>query len=196
VLTTTKPVAANLIQKMCVVTRDNASGSVMVFGAGRSNDIPNFTAADKMWYGSTAGVSAETAVTSFARTVLDDTTAAAARVTLGAEAKYSKIFYIEKPVATSSYPVLSVPFACTITRITHITDVGTVDWNLEERVEATPNTAGTDVYAADEQSSVANSVDTSFNNPGLAANTWLHFSASAVATAPQKLWIKIDYKEA
>ena len=109
--------------------------------------------------------------------------------------QYCKIVYIEDPVATDSMPVFAVGQACTITRITHITDAGTVDWNLEERAEATPATAGTDVYAADEQSGTGNSVDTSFSNAALAANTWLHYSASAVASSPTKLWIKITFTE-
>ena len=113
----------------------------------------------------------------------------------GGTITYTKIVYIEDPVATDSFPVLAVGTACTITRITHITDAGTVDWNLEERAEATPATAGTDVYAADEQSGTGNSVDTSFSNAALAANTWLHYSASAVASSPTKLWIKITFTE-
>ena len=113
----------------------------------------------------------------------------------GGTITYTKIIYIEDPVATDSFPVLAVGTACTITRVTHITDAGTVDWNLEERAEATPATSGTDVYAADEQSSTSNSVDTSFSNDSLAANTWLHYSASAVASSPTKLWIKITFTE-
>jgi len=59
-LTATKPVAANLIQKIGQVGRSDASnGQLVVSGAGRSNDIPNFTAADKFWYGGTDGVSTE-----------------------------------------------------------------------------------------------------------------------------------------
>ena len=108
---------------------------------------------------------------------------------------YKKIVYIENPAAADSFPVLSVGTACTITRITHITDTGTVDWNLEERAEATPGTSGTDVYAADEQSSSVNSVDTSFSNASLAEGSWLHYSASAVASTPTKLWIGIEFTE-
>ncbi len=109
---------------------------------------------------------------------------------------FKKIVYIDPPTATDSFPILSVPFACTITRITHITDTGTVTWNLEERAEATPNTAGTDVYASDEVSSTTNSVDTSFANASLAAHSWLHLSASAIGSSPTKFWIAITFEEA
>ena len=90
---------------------------------------------------------------------------------------------------------MSVGTACTITRITHITDTGTVDWNLEERAEATPGTAGTDVYSSDEVSSSTNSVDTTFANATLAEGSWLHFAASAVASSPTKIWVAITFTE-
>jgi hypothetical protein len=108
---------------------------------------------------------------------------------------FTKMIYIEDPEATDDYPVMKVPFACTITRITHITDTGTVDWNLEERAEATPDVAGTDVYSADEQSSSTSSTDTSFNNATLAQYTWLTYCASAVASSPTKLWVGITFTE-
>jgi hypothetical protein len=109
--------------------------------------------------------------------------------------QHTRIFYIENPTASDSFPIGAFPVACTITRITFITDVGTVDFNLEERVEATPFTAGTDVFAADDQASTTNSVVTSFSNASMAANAWLWFAASAVASSPTKLIIKVTYTE-
>jgi hypothetical protein len=108
---------------------------------------------------------------------------------------HTRIIYIEDPTATDSFPIGSFPIACTISRITFITDTGTVDFNLEERAEATPFTAGTDVFSVDDQASTTNSVVTSFANAGMAANSWLWFAASAVASTPGKLIIKIDYQE-
>jgi hypothetical protein len=129
--------------------------------------------------------------------VTDATNVAAAGAVM--KQKYKKIIHIENGdglSATDTWPVFSVPFACTITRITHITDTGTVDWNLEERAEATPFTAGTDVYASDEQSSSTNSVDTSFANASLAAHAGLEYVASAVSGTPTKLRIQISFEEA
>ncbi len=46
-LTSTQPVAPNLIQKLGEVTRVNVSqGEIYVFGAGRSNDLPHFARFD------------------------------------------------------------------------------------------------------------------------------------------------------
>lgn len=109
--------------------------------------------------------------------------------------QHTRIFYIEDPTATDSFPIGAFPVACTITRVSFITDVGTVDFNLEERVEATPFTAGTNVFTVDDQASTTNSIVTSFANAGMAANAWLWYAASAVASSPTKLIIKITYTE-
>ena len=111
------------------------------------------------------------------------------------EGYHTRTFYIENPTASDSYPIGAFPVACTITRVTFITDAGTVDFNLEERVEATPLTAGTNVFSVDDQASSTNSVVTSFANAGMAANAWLWYAASAVASSPTKLIIKITYTE-
>lgn len=85
-LTTTKPVGANLIQAVARVTRVNASnGTVFVAGALRSNDVPNFSAADKFWYGGTSGVSTEGDITAFARSILDDADEATFKATVNLE---------------------------------------------------------------------------------------------------------------
>ena len=82
--TTTKPVANDKIQKVAIVVRSNAStGAIQVIGAGRSNDVPNFTAADKYWYGGTGGVVTEGDITSAGRALIDDASASAQRATLG-----------------------------------------------------------------------------------------------------------------
>jgi hypothetical protein len=62
-LTATKPTgAANLIQKIAQVVVSNAStGIIQVFGAGRSNDIPNI-AQDNLWIGNASGVGTSTPV--------------------------------------------------------------------------------------------------------------------------------------
>ena len=107
----------------------------------------------------------------------------------------TNFIYVKKPSAAGERPVLSVPVDCTITRITHITDTGTVDWNLEERAEATPFASGTNVYAVDEQSSTTHSIDTSFTNASLAAYSTLFYCPSAVASGPNELIIRVTYEE-
>lgn len=83
-LTDTKPTGSSQIQKVGIVGRSNASnGVIVVIGAGRANDVPNFTAADKYWYSGTGGVVTEGDITSFGRSLVDDADASAARTTLG-----------------------------------------------------------------------------------------------------------------
>lgn len=83
-LANTKPTGANQIQKIGTVGRSSApNGTILVTGANRSNDIPNFTAADKYWYGGTSGVSTEGDITAAGRALLDDADASAQRTTLG-----------------------------------------------------------------------------------------------------------------
>ena len=68
VLTSTKPTGTALIQKVGQVTRSNPSvGIIQVFGAGRTNDVPNI-AQDNVWMGNSSGVATATS-----RSGLDDT---------------------------------------------------------------------------------------------------------------------------
>jgi hypothetical protein len=99
-LASTKPTGTDKIQKVAVVVRSNIStGAIVVFGAGRTNDVPNI-AEGKVWVGNSSGVATETTladvattgaysdltgtptITAAAQTVLDDTTIAAMRTTL------------------------------------------------------------------------------------------------------------------
>ena len=83
-LTITKPTGIARIQKVGIINRSHATLGVMdVIGAGRANDIPNFTAADKMWYGGATGTAAEGDITAFGRSLIDDAAASNARTTLG-----------------------------------------------------------------------------------------------------------------
>jgi hypothetical protein len=64
-LTITKPTGTALIQSMGIVARIHASqGVIQVFGAGRTNDLPNL-AQDMAWVGNASGVPTETAISSF-----------------------------------------------------------------------------------------------------------------------------------
>lgn len=54
-LTDTKPTGTALIQNMGKVAKAAASGSIIVTGAGRSNDVPNIPE-DYIWYGDSNGV--------------------------------------------------------------------------------------------------------------------------------------------
>ena len=59
-LTITKPTGTALVQKVAVVLRKHASlGIIEVFGAGRSNDLPNVSS-NNFWLGNGSGVPTET----------------------------------------------------------------------------------------------------------------------------------------
>lgn len=61
-LTSTKPTGTALIQKVATVLRSHATlGIIEVFGAGRSNDLPNI-ANTKIWIGDSSGVPQEFAL--------------------------------------------------------------------------------------------------------------------------------------
>jgi len=58
--TNVKPTGTNLIQNLGVVTKSNANtGSGVVLGAGRSNDVPNIQE-DYIWVGNASGVATPT----------------------------------------------------------------------------------------------------------------------------------------
>ena len=109
---------------------------------------------------------------------------------------HTKTIFIEDPVGTDSYPIGTFPVACTITSVIHITDTGTVTFNLEERASATPDVAGTDVFTSDlTATSTSATASTGFNNDGMAAGAWLHYAATSVASTPGFIWISIQYTE-
>lgn len=88
---------------------------------------------------------------------------------------------IPSPAVGVAYRV-KIPAAVTITEIAGCTDSGTADFNVEERAETTPNTAGTDAMAADLQATSTQAEQTSFANAGFAANTWMTVTVSAVSS--------------
>lgn len=62
--TNVKPTGTNLIQNLGVVTKSNSNtGSGVVLGAGRSNDVPNIQE-DYIWVGNASGVATPTAISS------------------------------------------------------------------------------------------------------------------------------------
>lgn len=74
-LTNTKPTGTALIQKIAQVTRSNVSvGVLQVFGAGRSNDVPNI-AENNVWMGNASGVATATSRDGLDRTAIHDDTA-------------------------------------------------------------------------------------------------------------------------
>ncbi len=105
----------------------------------------------------------------------------------------TKVIYIEDPTATDAFPMGYIPFAATMVAVRAITDVGTVDFNIEKRSKLTPDVAGTNIWTVDKQATTGGLEQTSFDSGSIGADEWLHFAASAVASSPTKLWVSLEY---
>jgi hypothetical protein len=66
-----------------------------------------------------------------------------------------------------------VPYDITIIEVASYTDANTVTFNLEERAEATPNTAGTDVMTSDLVADNNQQETGTFTNASIAKDAWL-----------------------
>ena len=95
--------------------------------------------------------------------------------------------------AADAFGIVKVPSAITITEIAAFTNTGTATFNVEQRAEATPNTAGTDCMTADIVADTDQQEQTSFADATVPANTWLYFAASAVSGGAKKLTLTIKY---
>ena len=74
-------------------------------------------------------------------------------------------------VITGALPGWKVPYAITIIDVSAYTDANTTTFNLEERAQTTPNTAGTDAMASDLVADTNEQVQTSFSNADFAKGT-------------------------
>jgi hypothetical protein len=125
------------------------------------------------------------------RLYVKDDSGAEARLSVGTVAR---ILYIENPLAADSFPLCYVPEAAQMVAVRAITDVGTVDFNIEKRSKLTPDVAGTDVWSADKQATTAGLEQTTFDAGAIGEHQWLHYSASAIVSSPAKLWISVEYR--
>ena len=115
--------------------------------------------------------------------------------------KFTKSFTILVPTAADTNLVqMAFGQAITIVRFYCSTDTGTATINADERAEATPNTAGTNVLSADivcdsgTRTSCASGCDVNtITNGTIAANVPLNFQVVSVATAPQVMRVHLDY---
>ena len=103
---------------------------------------------------------------------------------------------LENPVVTDDAKIqVKFATAVTIVRVSASTDVGTCNFQFDERAEATPNTAGTDVMTAALQATTTTGSTTSFTNAGIAADAVLSLDIDAVGSSPTVVRIHIDYEK-
>ncbi|MEK6798055.1 MAG: hypothetical protein AABZ12_03750 [Planctomycetota bacterium] len=105
----------------------------------------------------------------------------------------TRTLYVEYPKATDAFPIGYVADASTMVAVRAVSDVGTVTFNVEKRNKLTPGMAGTDVWTTDKQATAAGLEQTTFDGGTVAADQWLYFAASAVASSPTKLWVSVEY---
>ncbi len=82
--------------------------------------------------------------------------------------------------------------AVTIARIWCSTDTGTVSINFDERAEATPNTAGTDVLGSALVCDSDTQATTTFSNASIAARVPLNLQITATASSPTIVRIHVE----
>jgi len=81
--TNTKPTGTDLIQNLGIVVKSDASaGSGIVYGSGRSNDVPNIPDG-QFWLGNASGVATPTALSTVAATSVDADTVLSVDTTTG-----------------------------------------------------------------------------------------------------------------
>jgi len=96
-------------------------------------------------------------------------------------------------VGDSNYVQFAFAKAVTITRVYCATDQGTLTIQLDERAEATPNTAGTNVLSGNLACDNNTESTTSFSNAPIAANVPLNLQIISMASDPNIVRIHIDY---
>lgn len=79
----------------------------------------------------------------------------------------------------------------TITKVAAYTDAGTVTFNIEERGETTPNTAGTDVMTSDLVADTDNQSTTTFSNATVLRDTWLMLNITSITGDPTSFGVTV-----
>ena len=87
-------------------------------------------------------------------------------------------------ITVGAYAGWKVPNNITVTEVAAYTNTGTVTFNLEERAETTPNTAGTDVMTSDLVGDTNQQETGTFSNAGIARNAWLVLTVTSITGDP------------
>lgn len=96
-------------------------------------------------------------------------------------------------VTTGDYSGYKVPNNITVTEVSAYTNTGTVTFNLEERAETTPNTAGTDVMTSDLAADSDQQETGTFSNAAIDRNDWLVPAVTSITGDPTIFSITVRY---
>lgn len=105
----------------------------------------------------------------------------------------SKSWGVMDTVTTGDYTGWKVDNNITITEISAYTNTGTVTFNLEERVETTPNTAGTDVIGSDLVADDDQQETGTFTNAAIDRDDWLVPTVTSISGDPTIFTITVRY---
>lgn len=100
---------------------------------------------------------------------------------------------IADTVITGDNAIWKIPNNITITEVAAFTNTGTVTFNIEERGETTPNTAGTDVMTSDLAADTDQQETGTFSNAGIARDAWLALSITSKTGDPTLFGVSIRY---
>ena len=89
--------------------------------------------------------------------------------------------------------IFKIPNNITITEVSAFTNSGTVTFNVEERGETTPNTAGTDVMTSDLVADTDQQETSTFSNSGIARDAYLAISVTSITGDPTLFGVHIRY---
>lgn len=102
-------------------------------------------------------------------------------------------FGIMDTVTIGDYAGRKIENNIIITEVSAYTNTGTVTFNIEERGETTPNTAGTDVMTSDLVADDNQQETTTFSNSGIARDSWLVLNVTSKTGDPTIFGVTIRY---
>ena len=192
---TTDPVLATILGTANEIEITNGAGSITVgIVTSPTLDGSNFTGIPAGAYDA-ASIDGDDINSNIAGTFL--TLTAANPDTLDVDSKLStdiKNLTIESPgTADDALLQPKAPVALTINRVSCSTDAGTVTIQLDERVETTPNTAGTDIMTSTLVCDNNMEATTSFANAGIAVDNLMSLDVDATTGSPSIVRVHIDY---
>lgn len=200
-LTATRPSGVTTaVQKVAQVSNVNASGTLLVFGAGRSNDVPNITKGS-IRSGAASGAPTNLAVGANDTVLTADsgeTTGLKWAAAGGGVNNLSKHITIESPTASEDFGGIHFPAAVTITEVVAVV-VGssTPSVTIEPQHNTDRSAAGNNVLSS--ATAITNTTTgqtlTGFDDATLPADSWLWLETTAQSGTVNSLHVTFVYTE-